>query len=476
MNTYIHNIRSQRRLINFAVENSHQNAKLGEKWKKWLQNWSGGVTLSLCLSALAATQVQAATYSFTKIADTKSFPWRSISRNVVINDSGTVSFLVTSTRQSQYISGYRILYTSNGNQLTEIANSDTVSSLFGLGVSPAQVFLDSVEGINNNGTIAFRSQYAVGYLLHRALLTSQNGSTIRRADYIFQNNTPVTGSPGCNCGLFLQDVSEPRLNDLEEVVYLKQPYGISLSKPNQSNLSITTISSSSVDINNNSEVVFGTTKAIYTNGSVSPLVEIRADALDINDSGDVVLSNQNTISLFHRASGSLSTIADISGQFRGFGNPVINNSGKVAFGAILAFGESAIYTGADPVNDKVIASGDTLFGSTVKNVYFSSQGLNNQGQIVFLAEFTDGTQGMFLAEPVSDSSVVQPQDPPLEEAFTISKIVDITPLSDGVGNFTSIGSSAIDGNTLVFNTAEGIYKISDGVLSIIADKNTAIPG
>ncbi|MBD2776859.1 DUF7453 family protein, partial [Iningainema tapete] len=400
MNTSTRQTVNQRRLTNFAVENSHQNAKLGEKWKKWLQNWCGGVTLSLCLSALAATQVQAATYSFTKIADTKSFPWQSIS-NPVINDSGTVAFLVTSTRQSQYISGYKIVYTSNGNQLTEIVNSDNLPSLlFASSEFPGgrNYFLNSVEGINNNGTIAFTA-------FHRGIdifTTSQNGFTTRRA----------FGTISLGGGTV--EVSQPRLNDLEEVVYLERSFAfntntIVLSRPNSfGNRLIARGNSgsypppppnvlfsefSSFDINNNSEVVFAATsrdgtKAIYTNrgGSVSPLVETGANALDINDSGDVALLTGNTIRLFHRATGILNAIANTSGQFRGFGNPVINNSGKVAFAATLALGESGIFTGADPVNDKVIASGDTLFGSTVKSVRFSRQGLNNQGQIVFLAE------------------------------------------------------------------------------------------
>ncbi|MBD2774195.1 DUF7453 family protein, partial [Iningainema tapete] len=394
MNTYIHNIRSQRRLINFAVENSHQNAKLGEKWKRRLQNWSGGVTLSLCLSALAATQVQAATYSFTKIADTKSFPWRSIS-TAVINDSGTVSFLVTSTRETRNISGYSILYTSNENQLTEIANSDTVSSLFGN--STLSFSIDLLEGINNNGTVAFKVEGG----MRRGIFISQNGFATGR------------GFGGTSPGGTI-DISQASLNDLEELVYLEKNItrtdSVILTRPNQPNVTIATasipfppgtppainarfIGISSVDINNNSEVVFAATNrdgtaAIYTNrgDSLSTLVEIGADRLDINDSGDVALSNQNTISLFHRASGSLSAIADTSGQFRIFGFPAINNNGKLAFGATLALGETGIYTGADPVNDKVIASGDTLLGSTVKSVRFSRQGLNNQGQIVFLAE------------------------------------------------------------------------------------------
>ncbi|MBD2776861.1 DUF7453 family protein [Iningainema tapete] len=473
MNTSTRQTVNQRRLTNFAVENSHQNGKLGEKWKKWLQNWSGGVTLSLCLSALAATQVQAATYSFTKIADTKSYPWQSIS-TPVMNDSGTVAFLVN-LRETQNISRYNILYTSNGNQLTEIGNSGTISSS-----------IYSVEGINNNGTIVLRAGAFPGILT-----ISQNGFITRIASSSF-------GGGGS------QVVSQPRLNDLEEVVYLYWAAvgninNIILTRPNPSNsihsvyiASAALLSSSPpnntrfigdlgpFDINNNSEVVFAATsrqdgtRAIYTSsgGSVSRLVETSAgqsDALYINDSGDVALSTGYTISLFHRATGIWNVIFKASGQYRGLGVPAFNNNAKLAFSATLALGETGIYTGADPVKDKVIASGDTLFGSTVKSVRFSRQGLNNKDQIVFQAELTDGTQGVFLAEPVSDvTSEQEPQIPLPEEAFTISKVVDDVDFL--------LTNPAIDGNTIVFNISQGIYKISDGVLSMIADKNTAIPG
>lgn len=465
---------------------------LWTKSQQWVRRLSEGLAIGICLSLVVALEAQAATYSFTKIADTKS-TFQSISRNVAINDSGIVAFTATPLVGLQ-----RTLYTSNGNQLTEIANSDTVPYLSERSSASGFPYLiNSVEGINNNGTIAFTASMSARYP-ETVLLTSQGSSFTTRG----------IGSIGLGTSISLTQAS---LNERDELVYLR---GINttevgsrviLTRPNQPDVTIATAVSSvrgssppadvpfssidSVDINNNSEVVFAATSrdgtaAIYTirGDSLSTLVETGANALDINDSGDVALSNQNAISLFNRASGILNAIADTSGQFRRFSSPAINNNGKLAFAAILPLGESGIYTGADPVNDKVIASGDTLFGSTVTNVSFLRQGLNNKGQIVFFAEFTDGTQGVFLAERVSDSSEPQPQIPQPEEAFTLSKIVDtFTPIPDDVGNFTSVGSSAIDGNTLVFNTTttseqQGIYKISDGVPSKIADKNTAVPG
>lgn len=74
----------------------------------------------------------------------------------------------------------------------------------------------------------------------------------------------------------------------------------------------------------------------------------------------------------------------------------------MTFGAELDGGGYGIFIGSDPVTDKVIATGDPLFGSTVTDLRFG--GLNNSGQIAFLAELTDGTEGIFVATPVPESS------------------------------------------------------------------------
>lgn len=51
------------------------------------------------------------------------------------------------------------------------------------------------------------------------------------------------------------------------------------------------------------------------------------------------------------------------------------------------------------MNDKVITTGDSLFGSTVTSIDFSRQGLNNLGQVAFYATLADGTSGIFRADP-----------------------------------------------------------------------------
>jgi hypothetical protein len=64
--------------------------------------------------------------------------------------------------------------------------------------------------------------------------------------------------------------------------------------------------------------------------------------------------------------------------------------------SLLAAGEAA---------DKVIALGDSLFGSTVTNLFLGPDALNNSGQISFTADLEDSngntTRFVLRADPVS---------------------------------------------------------------------------
>jgi hypothetical protein len=85
----------------------------------------------------------------------------------------------------------------------------------------------------------------------------------------------------------------------------------------------------------------------------------------------------------------------------------INDHGLVAFGAVPSSASpyaAGIYTGADPVADKVIAPGDMLDGVTVGSVVFTRNGLNNRGQIAFRAALTDNRVGIWVATPVPEPS------------------------------------------------------------------------
>jgi hypothetical protein len=138
---------------------------------------------------------------------------------------------------------------------------------------------------------------------------------------------------------------------------------------------------------------------------------------NLNDSGTVAFhrffNDQPGEELVSGNGGPLTVIADTSGPFQSFGftfvgftPPAINNNGDVAFLAELDSGGSGIFVGPDPVTDRVIGTGDTLDGSTITNLRFCDEGLNDSGQLAFVATLEDPTSpegfrtAVFRATPV----------------------------------------------------------------------------
>lgn len=61
----------------------------------------------------------------------------------------------------------------------------------------------------------------------------------------------------------------------------------------------------------------------------------------------------------------------------------------MAFFALTDAGGDGIFTGPDPAADKVIKTGDALFGSTVLGLFPGTQ--NRFGQVAFRADLANGT-------------------------------------------------------------------------------------
>jgi hypothetical protein len=381
---------------------------------------AGGLTVSICLGLLTLGKAAAADFSFTTIADTQG-DFTSVEGGAAINDSGTVAFFANPA------TGDRGAYTASNGAITEIVNTNSLESLFNENLR--FIGLDSSLDINNQDTIALSVTGILGSgLPSQRLVTIQDGSITTRA------TAEIRGSSGSSINGF-------DLNDQDELAYLNRSFfridetlNLNISRPNQPDVNVATASriftGSSFDfgdlasieafaINNQSEVTFEALVPENTSPPVPPvfrptifrgsggplttLIEIGASDLDVNDSGDVVLSSDNALRLFNNASGMLTTIA--SGN-----NPAINNSGTIAFTTSLDDGGEGIFITSDSGLHEVIATGDTLLGSTVTNLSFSQEGFNNNGQIAFFAELADGTQGIFRADRVGapPTSVPEP--------------------------------------------------------------------
>ncbi len=126
----------------------------------------------------------------------------------------------------------------------------------------------------------------------------------------------------------------------------------------------------------------------------------------INRSGAVVFQagiENGGSAIFVGDGASVVTVADRTGVFSSFESPPgINDHGQVAFVAHLDAGGFGIFTGPT-LPDKVVAMGDSLFGSTVNDLKFYGDfggGLNDRGQIAFWCELANRRQVIVVATPL----------------------------------------------------------------------------
>jgi hypothetical protein len=161
-------------------------------------------------------------------------------------------------------------------------------------------------------------------------------------------------------------------------------------------------------INNRGEIAFfefpdAGGEAIYrTDGRTFTLIADNSGAV-ISQLGDVSINNRGIVAfdalleaggeaVYIGAGGALREIVNTETSpfaFLSFGGPAINDSNVVAFAASLDDESQGVFTGSDPVADRVIGTGDALAGSTVANVVFCREGLNDDGDVAFVAQLAD---------------------------------------------------------------------------------------
>jgi len=303
-----------------------------------------------------------------------------------LNDEGTVSstaFLSTGVPESFFLGG---LFTNNGGLTTFIANSNLELTPF-LG-NPA---------INNEGTIAITA-FVPGED-HRLFTVSSGATTL-----IANRSGPFS------------DFGSTAINDAGTVAFLANLDEGGNGLFTASSGAITTIADSSDSFG---YLVGG--PAINNAGTLA-----FSAFRDFQD----FLEGSGGGGIFTSSGGVTTIIADNTGPFRNFfGLPAINDAGTVTFWASLDEGGSGIFTGPNPVTDKVIATGDRLFGSTVTSLRFnrfSSKWLNNAGQLTFFAQLADRSSGIFRADPESTS---KPQ--PVSEPASVLNLLVVGALGIG---------------------------------------------
>lgn len=347
----------------------------------------------LLLNLVRCASAESISYTYTAIADdirqtgfaqTISYP--------VLNDSGTVAFTI---EVGGPVGGG--IFTGNGGPLTTIVTGGTL-------------FPSGHPSINNAGVVAFRDGIGQGVFsgsggpittiakssgpsgpsgfggvpsINDAGTVTFFGSFDLGRTGIFAGDGGPISTIADNSKQFSSFFGAPStINDAGTVAFLAslQSDGPGIFTSNGG--PITTIADTTGAFSN----FFGGTASINNAGDVAFLATLRTG-------GQGIFAGNGT---------TIATIADTTGPFRRFGaDPAINDLGAVAFEGVLSTGGEGIYTGADPAADKVIGIGDSLFGSTVRSIFFGSGGLNDAGQVAFLALLDDGRISIGRADPAA---------------------------------------------------------------------------
>jgi hypothetical protein len=337
-------------------------------------------------------------YTFTRIADTGA-GLSNFGEAPALNNAGRVAFLADSGSAETGI----CLYTGDGGKLTTVACE-----------TPLGARLDPFPSINAEGTVAF-------------VLTSGQRQSIVAGD-----GGPLTTVYATQPDTFFTGFAPPSLNDAGVVAF--HAGTLAESFPDVVFAGAGGESGAIIDrqdvfgfvrfgdfpsVNNAGTVAYSygfdsgffSENAIRTGDGGKPTTLYSDHGGLFRSFGDPVLNDAGTAGFFATLAqggsgifagdgGPVTAIATTGGVFSAFaGAPSLNNAGTAAFLATLRAGGLGIFTGPDAEADKVIATGDGLFGSTVAQLGFFRQGLNDAGQVAFFARLADGSSGIFRADP-----------------------------------------------------------------------------
>ena len=361
------------------------------------------ILVSLALFAVLAAPAYAAKYGFTKVADSARDDFNPNSFTCAsINNQGDIAFRAGRTSPDG-LNSFDGIYRANADgSLTTIAE-DPDRSRFG--------FLGNFPSINDLGDVSFAANLAPGF--DQAVLRG-NGTelttiaTTTEEFNFFGFDTSVNNSgevafkaelDNFDEGLFSGsggEVTTHYLNSTDVFLDGQQVrFGGNDSRPSINNLGDIAFDET-IQPAFDSGIFVGREGSFRTIAAPDPNRSVQEPVL--NDEGTAAFETSffDETGQFVTAivkGNPLTTVADTTGPFGffGFRPPAINNNGDVAFSAILDddFPNTSIYVGPDPKKDRVIGTGDKLDGATTSNVSFCEEGLNDSGQVAFIARLDD---------------------------------------------------------------------------------------
>lgn len=121
-----------------------------------------------------------------------------------------------------------------------------------------------------------------------------------------------------------------------------------------------------------------------------------------NDAGVVAFCAQlqsGGSGVFMMASTGIETVLDTGGSFESFRGVLINDAGDLAFYATPRGGTLGVFTGPDPVGDRLVSLGSPLFGSPVADFALNPVSMNQAGQVAIRVGLEDQRQLILRADP-----------------------------------------------------------------------------
>jgi hypothetical protein len=269
-----------------------------------------------------------------------------------INDLGDVSFAASLAKNDE-----QAILRGNGKKLTTIATTAKQFNFFGFDTS-----------VNNSGVVAFKAELDPEFNFDEGLFSGSGGKITTH--YLNSTDVSLDGEQV----RFGGNDSRPSINNVGDIAF-----------------------DESIQPNFDSGIFAGREGTFKTIAAPDPDRSVQEPVF--NDGGTAAFetsffdeSGQFVTAIVTGNGGPLTTVTDTTGPFGfyGFRPPSLNNNGDVAFVAIPDdFQTTGIFVGPDAVEDRVIETGDTLDGATVSSLSFCEEGLNDSGQVAFIAGLDD---------------------------------------------------------------------------------------
>jgi hypothetical protein len=316
-----------------------------------------------------------------------------------LNNAGTVAF-----RAATFANGVNGVYSGAGGVITKIAET-------GVGSPFASFTFTGLPAINISGEVAFTAYTPA--LADKVILRGNGGSITQMVSRASEGFSSLGDSPSINSagavaflasaplGVYLSDGGS-----VTPLYVVGGPYGFAISDASFKDAGeVVFIGKDSTGTDGMFRGSGGALSTIaVSSASGGPFSGFPGGPGSMNSAGvvafDAFLASGGEGVFVSTGSGAPVTIADSSGPFDDFkGSPAISLYG-IAFTASLDGGGTGIFTGADPVTNKVIQVGDALFGATVTSIQSLGRfAINDSGEIAFVASLSNGDTVLVRATP-----------------------------------------------------------------------------